>query len=482
MPEKEKILVVDDELSISQACKKILTKEGFEVEIALNGIEAKKLIEKKEFGVVIVDLKLPGLSGEELLHWIREFDSNIVCIVITGYPSYDSAVLTVKEGAYDYIPKPFTAGELRRVVRKGIDKRMLLKKMRQLQEEKEKNLQLLAQEKTKLKVIINSMTDAVLVINSRGELVLYNPAAEKILDIEEGQFEKPFKEVVKNETIVEMVEIIMERKGAFTFSRETKINEKSYLVNIAPVKEGGEMLGLVVSIRDITEIRRISDIKSAFLTMVAHEVRSPLGVIEGYLDLILKGIISDREKIAQMLQRAKIKIETLRELTENLLSLAKMEAEKIKKHLIPVNLAEIIREVLDLYQEKLKERNIRLKTNLESIPSFLADKNDMTLLFTNLLDNAIKYNVEGGKIEVSLRKIGSKIELKVKDTGIGIPQDKIEKIFEEFYRVKDEKTRMIPGTGLGLSIVSRIVNDYRGKIKVESEEGKGSVFLIYFNF
>ena len=159
-----------------------------------------------------------------------------------------------------------------------------------------------------------------------------------------------------------------------------------------------------------------------------------------------------------------------------------MEAERIKKHLVPVNLAEIIREVVDLYYEKIKERNIRLKMNFESVPSFLADKNDMTLLFTNLLDNAIKYNVDGGEIEISLKKTGSKIELKVKDTGIGIPQDKIEKIFEEFYRVKDEKTRMIPGTGLGLSIVSRIVNDYRGKIKVESEEGKGSVFLIYFNF
>jgi len=238
----------------------------------------------------------------------------------------------------------------------------------------------------------------------------------------------------------------------------------------------------VISLRDITEIRRISDIKSAFLTMVAHEVRSPLGVIEGYLDLILKGIISDKEKMVQILQRAKIKVETLRELTENLLSLAKMEAERIKKHLVPVNLAEIIREVVDLYYEKIKERNIRLKMNFESVPSFLADKNDMTLLFTNLLDNAIKYNVDGGEIEISLKKTGSKIELKVKDTGIGIPQDKIEKIFEEFYRVKDEKTRMIPGTGLGLSIVSRIVNDYRGKIKVESEEGKGSVFLIYFNF
>ncbi len=479
MLEKEKILVVDDELSISQACKKILTKEGFDVEIAFDGSKAKKLIEKKEFGVVIVDLKLPGLSGDELLHWIREFDQDIVCIVITGYPSYDSAVTSVKEGAYDYIPKPFTAGELRRIVRKAVDRRLLLRKMHQLQEEREKNLQLLAQEKTKLKVVINSMTDAVLVVNNKGELVLYNLAAERILGIKKEELERPFKEVVKNQTIRKMVEAIMDGRGVFALSRETKINGKSYLVNIAPVKEDEEMLGLVVSLRDITEIRRISDIKSAFLTMVAHEVRSPLGIIEGYLDLMLKGVVEDKKKMVQMLQRAKIKVETLRELTEDLLSLARMEAERIKKRLVPVNLAEIIREVVDLYQEKIKERNIRLKMSLQNIPPFLADKNDMVLLFTNLLDNAIKYNVDGGKIEVGLRKAGSKIELRVKDTGIGIPQDKIEKIFEEFYRVKDEKTRMISGTGLGLSIVSKIVNSYQGRIKVESREGEGSIFSIY---
>ncbi|MBC7190017.1 response regulator, partial [Candidatus Aerophobetes bacterium] len=296
MLEKEKILVVDDEVSISQACKKILTKEGFDVEIALDGVEAKKLIEKKEFGIVIVDLKLPGLSGDELLRWIREFDQDIVCIVITGYPSYDSAVASVKKGAYDYIPKPFTAGELRRVVRKAMDRRLLLKKMRQLQEEKEKNLQLLAQEKTKLKVVINSMTDAVLVVNNKGELVLYNLAAERILGIKKEELERPFKEVVKNQTIREMVETIMDGRGALALSREIKINGKSYLVNIAPVKEDEEMLGFVVSLRDITEIRRMSDIKSAFLTMVAHEVRSPLGIIEGYLDLILKGIVEDKKK------------------------------------------------------------------------------------------------------------------------------------------------------------------------------------------
>ncbi|HHJ00871.1 MAG TPA: response regulator, partial [Candidatus Aerophobetes bacterium] len=172
MNKKGSVLVVDDEVSICEGCKKILLKEGLYVDTAKDGLEAKEKIRREKFDLVLVDLKLPQLSGEDLLHWLHSSNPDIVPVVITGYPSFDGAVTAVKEGAYDYIPKPFTSGELRRVVRRGLERKWLIQEMRRLREEQEKNLKLLSQERTKPKSVINSMTDGVLVVNRLGELVL----------------------------------------------------------------------------------------------------------------------------------------------------------------------------------------------------------------------------------------------------------------------------------------------------------------------
>jgi len=479
MNRKGNILVVDDEISITEACRKILTKEGFHVEVAHDGIEAEEMIKRKPFDLVLIDLKLPHLSGEELLRWLHEFNRDIVPVVITGYPSFDSAVAAVKEGAYDYIPKPFTAGELRRIIRRGIEKRWLVQEMRRLREEREKNLELISQEKTKLKAVINSMGEGVLVVNRYGKIVLYNSAARGVLNLKDSFLERPVKEVVKEAALVKMVNSLLEEKKKIAFFREIQIDARNYLVNVAPVKDKGRMLGVVVSFRDITKLRELRDMKSALLNMVSHELRSPLGIIEGYLDVLLKGMVKDKNQAKDMMERAKLRARTLRELTDDLLSLARMESEKIKKELVSINLQELVAKVVEFHQDKAKNKDIKISVNGEEVPTILADKNDLVLLLANLLDNAIKYNIQGGRIEVQTRKEGSDLCLRVIDTGVGIPEESKEKIFEEFYRVKNEKTRMIPGTGLGLAIVQRIVKAYQGRIKVESEEGKGRSFSVY---
>jgi len=480
MSQKGSVLVVDDELSIREACKKILLREGLHVEVVCDGLEAKQIIEKKLFDLVLVDLKLPHLSGEELLHWLRHTYPDIVPVVITGYPSFDSAVSAVKEGAYDYIPKPFTAGELRRIVRRGLEKRRLIQEMHRLREEQEKNLKLISQEKTKLKSVINSMADGVLVVNRSGNIVLYNSAARKTLNLGGSSLNKSLKEVVKDDVLVGMITSLLLEQKKMVFSREININNRDYLVNVAPVRDNGEMLGVVVSFRDVTRLRRFSEMKSAFLNMVCHEIRSPLGIIEGYLDVIRKGIVKDKEQTKNMIERAKLRTQTLRELTDDLLSLARMESEKIKKELVPIDLQKIVLEIVEFYKDKAKKKGIKININTEPVPTIMADKNDIILVFANLLDNAIKYNVQDGSVDIHIKQEGSDLCLRIADTGVGIPEESIKFVFDEFYRVKNEKTRMISGTGLGLSIVQKIVKAYQGKIKVESKEGKGSSFLVYF--
>jgi len=263
------------------------------------------------------------------------------------------------------------------------------------------------------------------------------------------------------------------------FSQEIHIDNRSYLANASPVVDDGEIIGAVASLKDITKLRRFSDTKSAFLNMVSHEIRSPLGIIEGYLDLILKGIAKDEAQTKDIIRRARVRAQTLRQLVDDLLNLARMESEKVKRELVPVDLPKIILEVVEFYRDKAEEKNIKVNVSLEKVPAILMDRNDIILLFTNLLENAIKYNVKGGSINIYIKEEGPDLCLRVEDTGIGIPPESRERIFDEFYRVKNEKTRRIPGTGLGLSIVRRIVKTYQGKIKVDSRKKGGSIFSVY---
>ena len=479
MNKKGNVLVVDDEVSICEGCKKILLKEGLYVDTAKDGLEAKEKIEREKFDLVLVDLKLPQLSGEDLLHWLHSSNPDIVPVVITGYPSFNSAVTAVKEGAYDYIPKPFTSGELRKVVRRGLERKWLIQEMRRLREEQEKNLKLISQERTKLKSVINSMGDGVLVVNKSGKVVLYNCAARRILNLQDNCLDKPMKEVVKNDTLTEMLTSLLIKQKKMAFSQEIHIDNRSYLANASPVVDDGEIIGAVASLKDITKLRRFSDTKSAFLNMVSHEIRSPLGIIEGYLDLILKGIAKDEAQTKDIIRRARVRAQTLRQLVDDLLNLARMESEKVKRELVPVDLPKIILEVVEFYRDKAEEKNIKVNVSLEKVPAILMDRNDIILLFTNLLENAIKYNVKGGSINIYIKEEGPDLCLRVEDTGIGIPPESRERIFDEFYRVKNEKTRRIPGTGLGLSIVRRIVKTYQGKIKVDSRKKGGSIFSVY---
>jgi len=479
MNKKGNVLVVDDEVSICEGCKKILLKEGLYVDTAKDGLEAKEKIEREKFDLVLVDLKLPQLSGEDLLHWLHSSNPDIVPVVITGYPSFNSAVTAVKEGAYDYIPKPFTSGELRKVVRRGLERKWLIQEMHRLREEQEKNLKLISQERTKLKSVINSMGDGVLVVNKSGKVVLYNCAARQILNLQDNCLDKPMKEVVKNDTLTEMLTSLLIKQKKMAFSQEIHIDNRSYLANASPVVDDGEIIGAVASLKDITKLRRFSDTKSAFLNMVSHEIRSPLGIIEGYLDLILKGIAKDEAQTKDIIRRARVRAQTLRQLVDDLLNLARMESEKVKRELVPVDLPKIILEVVEFYRDKAEEKNIKVNVSLEKVPAILMDRNDIILLFTNLLENAIKYNVKGGSINIYIKEEGPDLCLRVEDTGIGIPPESRERIFDEFYRVKNEKTRRIPGTGLGLSIVRRIVKTYQGKIKVDSRKKGGSIFSVY---
>ncbi len=383
----------------------------------------------------------------------------------------------MKEGAYDYIAKPFTPDQLRLVVRRAVEKKTL-------RQEAEMLLRDITTEKSRMKTIIYCMADGVLVTNRKGELVLYNPAASRMLEIAtEVATGKHLKELIRNKTVVEL----MEKQLApinFTLSslsKEVVLGEKTVLrVHIAPVMgELGESLGLVAVLQDISQLRALDQMKSDFVAMVCHQLRSPLTSIGQQLGAILAGVVEGKKEKA-MLERAKERTKELISLINDLLDISRIEAGVVIQQRESLEVGEILQKTIDLMRPQAEEKKISMQLFFDpKLPSIDGDRNGIEEVFLNLLSNAINYTPKGGRVRMEAKKEGECIKIKVEDTGIGISKEDLPRIFEKFYRVKTDQTQKIGGTGLGLPIVKGIIEAHLGSIQVESEPGKGTTFTAF---
>jgi two-component system phosphate regulon sensor histidine kinase PhoR len=219
-----------------------------------------------------------------------------------------------------------------------------------------------------------------------------------------------------------------------------------------------------------------------FASMVAHEVKSPLAAIESYLGLVLDGVVGDDpERRRQMLERCLLRARTLRTMVTELISLVAVETGNFALKRSPIEVDAIVSDVVSSWQDRARERSIELEleTSPEGTQEVLADRDALRSIVSNVVDNGIKYTPEGGRVSVSVANEGLYVRISVRDTGIGMTRDERERVFEEFYRVKNDRTADIPGTGLGLSLVKRLVDLHQGTISVQSEPGRGSEFTIH---
>ena len=478
-----KVLVVDDERAAREGCRRILVAEGYEVGVAENGLEGLEKVRAGGCDLVLVDLKMPGMDGMDLLREIRAFDPEIFSIVITGYATLGTAVEATKLGAYDYISKPFTPDELLPVVDKAMARRRLAVEARRLREEREHNLLAVAEERSRIRTIVDSIADGILVVNRDGLLVLHNLAALRLLP-EEDSIGKPIEVCCRYEGLVQLVQDALFALDArySRVSKEMPLEDRTLMVGAAPVRDAaGESLGAVLTFRDITELKRLDRLKSQFVSLVSHELRSPLAAIESYLEVLLGDILgplSDKQR--EVLTRSRDRALAMLQLINDLLDISRIESGRVTRQLEPVCLAEVLREVMELNRGLAEEHAIVFAEDLpDDLPPVEADRGEMDRLFTNLVSNAIKYNREGGRVRIVLRKSGEYLRADVEDTGIGISQENQGRLFEEFFRAKAPGTRHVTGTGLGLSLVKKIVDGYHGRIDVQSEPGEGSTFSVY---
>jgi signal transduction histidine kinase len=237
--------------------------------------------------------------------------------------------------------------------------------------------------------------------------------------------------------------------------------------------------GTVTVLEDITDFKQLDQMKSDFVNMVAHELRSPLVAMRQLNSVLLDGLAGPmEEKHRDFVSRGTKKIDTLLDLIKDLLDVAKIEAGKFVQHRVPTDLRQVLRELTTLMEPRAKSQGIELTCVLEDLQLIHADPKSMEEIFGNLVSNAINYSPEGGKVRVTGRGLGDYLEIKVEDTGVGIPPEELPKIFDKFYRVKHPKTRKVTGTGLGLAIVKGAIEAHHGTIDVESVPDKGTTFRV----
>jgi two-component system, OmpR family, phosphate regulon sensor histidine kinase PhoR len=481
------VLIVDDEEDIRDGAERILKRIGYRVIKAARGDEAERMVEALRPDLVLLDLKMPGRDGMEVLKFIREIDARILVIIITGFATVETAIEAMKRGAYDFIPKPFEPDQLRIVVNRTAEKIRLTREAEHLEQEKLRTLSDLGTEKSRIHTIVESLPDGVLVTNTSGQVVLMNPACRQLLGLSpEAKPGNPIAAYISDEAFCRLVTEISQGRildyediPAQEFALP---NEKYLRARAQPVLgERRECLGAVVNLVDITTLKIVDRLKSEFVSKVSHELRSPLSTIHEQLATVIGDLVDHAPAQDQhILTRAKEKTKGLISLINDLLDMSRIDEGLICREPRPVVLGELLGGIVDFLGAKAEGKHQALTLSLPAapLPELQADPLALESIFGNLVANAISYTPEGGRIRVEADMAGVNVRVRVIDNGLGIPEKHLPRIFERFYRVKDEQTRYITGTGLGLSIVKGLLDAMGGFIEVQSTPGEGSVFTV----
>jgi two-component system phosphate regulon sensor histidine kinase PhoR len=355
----------------------------------------------------------------------------------------------------------------------------------------------LSSERNRSGAILRSMVEGVAVIDAQERLVFCNRAFSEILNVSlESSEGRPLIELVRNSELLGLIRHALNGdEGLQTDITMGIVQVRSFSVTAAPVnalemnstltdgvetgalRPVGKPSGAVVVLHDVTELRRLERVRQDFVANVSHEFKTPLTAIQGFAETLLGGAIDDPGNNRRFLEVIRDHAARLARLTDDLLKLARIEAGKLEVQFFPVNITELIEGCTETTLLKATRRQIAIEIDLPpDLPPVRGDASLLRDVLQNLLDNAIQYTPEGGRIRVNAAAGSREVVFTVADTGIGIPLAEQERIFERFYRVDPARSREAGGTGLGLSIAKHIVEAHGGRLSVESEIGHGSKF------
>lgn len=350
-----------------------------------------------------------------------------------------------------------------------------LNKMAKDIEDKVKDVSVQGQQ---LNAIFNSMIEGVIVTDKHARIVSINQATDKIFGITKEVAEgKILLEVIHNNDIAEVINAAIKTRERL--SKEITLIypvQSIFEVNATPIFESGSVSGCIVVIYDITGIRHLETIRRDFVANVSHELKTPLTSIKGFVETLLEGALEDKENNRNFLKIIQEHASRLDSLVNDLLSLSHLESKGIAINKSEFDLSNQVKEVITGFRSQLKAKGIEVISQLPEAFIINGDKNRIGQVLVNLIDNAIKFNKDKGLIKIYSQDYSGNIKVIIEDSGMGIPQKDLPRIFERFYRVDKARSRQLGGTGLGLSIVKHIVELHGGASGVESTEGLGSKF------
>lgn len=344
----------------------------------------------------------------------------------------------------------------------------------------------LEDQNVKLQALLTSITNPIIAVNPKKEIILFNPAAEILFETKgEAVYGKHILEVVRDHILEERVEQIFGGNQETQMEWELKYPSKRHLmVNTSLIrvpKDPNRSLGIVASIEDLTEMKKLETMRTDFVANVSHELKTPLTSIKGFVETLKSGDVQEEEQKRRFLGIIEIEAERLTRLINDILTLSEIENHRKSFDEELIDVKDAIENSLDVIQPIAEGKNIGFSVDIEEdLPKIKGNLDWFKQMLINLLDNGVKYTSNTGEIQVKAYQQKGRVYLLIKDNGIGIPKADLERVFERFYRVDKGRSRKVGGTGLGLAIVKHAVRSLNGHIVVNSKEGKGTEFVVNF--
>jgi two-component system phosphate regulon sensor histidine kinase PhoR len=329
----------------------------------------------------------------------------------------------------------------------------------------------LDQQKEEMESIITSIEEGILALDRQGRILFHNAAFQALTGLQNIS-RKFYWEVLRKQSFDDLIKKTQKNKQSF--SQEIEFDERTLLCHTVYL-ENRE--GIVVTFYDITRLKNIEVVKKDFVDNVSHELNTPLTAIKGFVETLAEETDPKHSAYLDIIKR---NTDRLIHIVRDLLTLSELEEKDLKLQFEEVSLPALIESILPLYKAPMKSKNLRLALDSKpNLPSISGDPFKLEQLFINLVDNAVKYT-ETGTIRIKIQDVENGIQVEIADTGIGIPENRLPRIFERFYVVDKSRSRKEGGTGLGLSIVKHIVQMHGASIEVSSRRGEGTCFKLVF--
>jgi PAS domain S-box-containing protein len=468
-----RVLLVDDDTALLEALPEALAlrMNGVAIDTSETALDALEKIRATDYDAIVSDVKLPGMDGLALLSEIKELRPGTPTLLITGHGERDLAVQALRGGAYDFVQKPIDRDYFVASLERAIQMRALARHVEEQRVELERHAR-----------VLQHVDRGVFLVDGDGIIQYWNPAAHEITGLSaEALVGRPADEVLPGWAEVGPEVPVAAVPGPGSLEAKTlplEIDGRELWLSISGVIFED---GVVYAFRNLTEERALEELKGEFVTTVSHELRTPLAAIYGAAQTLRRSdvTLSDDSK-ERLLEVIALESERLTRIAGEILLANNLDSGRLALEQQLVDVERLVKGVVRDIRMAFADRNditIELVAP-NTIAPVAGDKDKLRQVLINLLDNAVKYSPDGGRIELRVERSESGIRFFVRDEGLGIPHGEEQRIFGKFYRLDPQLTRGVGGTGLGLYICRELVRRMEGRLSVESAEGRGSTFRV----